>query len=547
MALASDFMNAMMERCQPDMLPPMRQLPLILALLSPVTSSGQTQITLGIGDQPPRPDFGKSIPYHTSEIQFAVKAPPGLSRYRLKGHDSEWIERSGEMYFLVRFLNENGDQIAQKSFLVKGKSNGWEGSEEISIANDRHEKIIAPPDARNVVIAISSAGPATAVGTVAISDLSVSAKSAADIKPRELIGSGTSTEWAKGGTRPSMASIRTDDDGTDFHIITDNDITGHADWRTVANSTSQIIPGETLNLEWRESFCTGMGDPFIAKYPRLPAGTYQFEIEAFGFAGKSPGEFTVFPIRVAPPFWKSPWYWAGFALIAIAISSLLGRHLIRKRIQLHLREARMIADERLRIARDLHDDLGARLSHISLLGSHAMNSAHDPEIRRTFGEITSMSRELITSLSESVWMLNSKNDRLESLIDYLCRMVDGLCRPLDIRCRIEAVSPPEDQPITGEFRHHVTMCVKEAVNNALKHSGSTEIRLKIKLNSPGLEIHVSDNGSGISHSARQGNGLENIRQRMSQLGGNMKIGNADDGGFTIHLQVPLPPLSARAS
>jgi signal transduction histidine kinase len=243
---------------------------------------------------------------------------------------------------------------------------------------------------------------------------------------------------------------------------------------------------------------------------------------------------------VAFPYWKNPWYWALF-LVFIAIASyLLAHHLIRKKIQLHLRQAQIIADERLRIARDLHDDLGARLSHISLLGSHAAGSTRDADTQQTFRQITSMSRELITSLSETVWMLNSKNDRLESLINYLCRMVSELCKSLDIRCRIDAESPPEDQPVNHEVRHHVTMAVKEAVNNALKHSHCTEIRLSVHLQPTGLHISIADNGIGLTaEGSEQGNGLENIRQRMSALNGRTEILESDQGGVIVHLHVPV--------
>ena len=505
----------------------------------------RTTIEVGVDGRPSSSVIETDIPHDSLQTRFEVNPLPGLIRYRLNGYESDWSERSGEMYVHVRFLDLRGDQIAQQSFLVKGRSRGWKGSEELSTATDRFESIVAPPDARNVAVTISSAGPASAVGTIAISDLKVSARNDIASKPRVMIGPEIPTEWAKGGTRPSMASVRMDGDGAAIYKIIDDDVTGHADWRTVTNPNARVSPGEVLDLSWKELFCTGMGDPFVVEYGRLPSGDYRFEVESLGLSGTPPGNRAIFDIHVAAPFWRNPWYWAALGAGIAGVGILITRHLVRKKIQLHRREAQMIADERLRIARDLHDDLGARLSHISLLGAHAMGSAPNPQVQQTFGEITSMSRELITSLSESVWMLNSKNDRLHSLIDYLCRMVSGLCRPLDIRCHIDALpSADDDEPVTGEFRHHMTMAVKEAVNNALKHSGGTEIRLKITVDHPNLEIHIADNGRGLGEITGSGNGLENIRQRMIQIGGAVKIGPAKDVGTIVQLRASFRSVSA---
>lgn len=498
--------------------------------------SSATRIRLEADGKSIPTDSDAHIPYGAVQTRLFATPPPGLARYRLAGHDTEWRERSGDMFFIVRFLNAGGDQIAQHSFLVKGTSAGWNGAPESSDLTSRHEKLTVPAGTSQVAIAISSAGPATSVGTFGIANVRAFSRDQSGAS-RELIR-GSDVTWAKGGTRPSMASTITGADGTTIHLLEDRDITGHADWRTQTDDQSRVTAGETLHIEWSELFCTGMGGEFETIYERLPPGDYRFEIVALGYSGQAPGETTSLAIHVAGPWWRNPWYWAIALLAAAAGSAWIVRHLVRKRIQLHLREARMISEERLRIARDLHDDLGARLSHIALLGAHAMDTAPDDETRRSFGEIASMSRELTTSLSESVWMLSSKNDQLESLVDYLCRMVSGLCRPLEIRCRIDAAPMPSEFPVSSELRHHVTLAVKEAVNNALKHSGCTQIQLAVSLEPDALHIRITDDGKGIDEVGK-GNGLSNIRQRMEQLGGSVDLTTAQEGGTVVHLRMPL--------
>jgi signal transduction histidine kinase len=477
------------------------------------------------------------IPYQQATT-FQIVPRFGLVRYRLAGFDSDWMERSGEMFLLVRFINSNGDQIAQNAFLKIGRSAGWNGSVESSVFIRHRETLTVPPGADNIVIAFSSAGPATSVGTFAVEQLEVSATS--DDVRRALISPDEPVEWVKGGTRPSMTSTLPGKDGNTIHVITDDDITGHADWNTIATPNSRVRPGEKLELSWQDCFCTGTGNPFTITYDKLPAGSYRFEVDSLGFSGLLPGERRTVAFRINPPYWQDPWYWAALLLVVSGITVWVARRLVRKRIQMHLREARLISDERLRIARDLHDGLGARISHISLLGSHAMGSARDEGSKRIFGEISSMSRELVTSLSETVWMLNPKNDLLDSLVDYLCRMVSDSCRSLDIRCRIDADPTLTDREISGDFRHHVTLAVKEAVNNALKHSGCTEIRLGIHVTRDALSIRIEDNGSGLNAGGNeQGNGLENIRQRMDVLKGAMELKASAGAGVSIRMHVPL--------
>lgn len=502
-----------------------------------------TKVEVGVNTQMPTEQERIDAPYQTNAMRFEIDPKPGLLRYRLANFDPNWIERSEVMYFLVLFLNEKGDQIRKDSFPVHGKSSGWKGREDISIPSKRHEMLTVPAQAKQMVVSISSAGPASGVGAYAVSRLKVSTRRSDMGESRVLISEEKPVEWANGGTQPSMTKTRKGVDGEIYHIIMDESSTGHVDWRTIPNPSTKVNPGETIYLEWQETYCTGIGSSFAVQYGRIPPGEYIFEVQSFGYSGMEPGELLSIPIHVSAPYWRNPWYWAGFVVVAAGLGTLIGNHFIQKKIQLHLREERMIADERLRIARDLHDDLGARLSHISLLGAHALSSANDPQDRKSFEDITKMTRDLVTSLSESVWMLNSKNDRLDSLIDYLCRMVGDLCRPLEIRCRIDADSPDENLPVSGEFRHHVTMSVKEAVNNALKHSGCSEIRLKayhrIRQHRSYLEIFIEDNGSGLKDTNSMGNGLDNIRQRVDQLQGQVTMGATEGGGTAIHVIVPL--------
>lgn len=500
-------------------------------------------------DQSGKPHYGPSVvvPHDTPTLQFAVKPRALRTRYKLEGLDAQWQQQSCEMYFIVRFLNQKNDQISQVSFPAIGASPGWKGSVEKSQFTPRREIVKIPEDAESISVVISSAGPATAVGVFAVSQINISSVPTGDEDPVIYLKDNRLPHtndfiWSKSGTHPSMASRPVENGGPDngLFVIVDDDINGHADWVTTLLSQPKLIPGGSLELRWNEAYSNSSGGPYSATYERLPSGSYHFRVEDLSITGESLKTQAVMEVKVPLPYWKNLWFWAVSAASLAILAMLYGRHLIRKRIQRHLQEVQLIADERLRIARDLHDDLGTRLSHISLLSGYAQSNNGDPDTRATFGQISSMSRELISALSETVWMLNPKNNQLEALVDFLCRLVSDLCRLSEIRCRIDAMSVTTNVSITHDFRHNVSLAVKEIVNNALRHSFATEVRMSIQLENSRLKITITDNGVGITREPNKTSlGLENIRQRMAAIRGTCTIEQPDEAGLTIILEAPF--------
>jgi signal transduction histidine kinase len=489
-----------------------------------------------------------SVPHDTTTLRFVIEPRSPRVRYQLEGLDAGWQNRTDEMFFIVRFHDYNGDPISQMAFPVIGTSPGWKGSVENSTFTSRRE-IIKPPDGTSsVTIVMSSAGPASVVGVLAVSEIALSTlpkdgePPVIYLKHSRPPASGDFI-WSKSGTHPSMATtLWPGPEGakTEVFVITDDDTTAHADWVTTLKNMQPIEPGGSLELQWNEVYSTGTGGPITATYERLPAGSYRFRVEDLSITGESLKSGAMMAVKVPLPYWKNLWFWAACAAVTAILATLYGRRLIRRRINRHLRHAQLIADERLRIARDLHDDLGTRLSHISLLGAYASGNSTDAEARETFGQITAMSRELISALSETVWMLNPKNNQLEALVDFLCRLVSELCRLSQIRCRIDAMPSIQDVTVSHEFRHNVSLAVKEIVNNALRHSFATEIKMTLQHENHHLKITVTDNGVGITREPDKTSlGLENISQRMSAIHGTCLIAPNDKEGLEITLEVPI--------
>ena len=209
------------------------------------------------------------------------------------------------------------------------------------------------------------------------------------------------------------------------------------------------------------------------------------------------------------------------------------------------KQERALDRERLRIARDIHDDLGARVTHISLISAMGSQKASDPEqARAAFEQISHLTRDLVFALYQTVWAVDPENDSLESLVDHLCQIAGKQCAPANIRCRLYVDSLPPPLAVSSEARHNISMSVSEAVHNAVKHSKADEISLTVKIPDSGLDISVSDNGSGFDpQRTGLGHGLANMRSRMEQIGGTVVLAPDKGKGTKVLFSVPLSRLS----
>ena len=458
-------------------------------------------------------------------------------RYRLKGLAPTWIENADEMNLVVRFITANGNNLQRSAIGVTGQSPGWDGNPESTPLVPREMTFLIPPGTTEVQFLVTSSGSPQALGIYIVRDLKVTQEKGG--QKEVLMVNGMYPKWKKplwnqSGTHPSMA-LKGSDFPRSLHVQ-DTDILAHADWGSVPIP----VVGGQLTLSWQEAYSIGAGKHQTVDYERLPPGEYAFEVEELEINGIPSGRIQIVNIEVPRPLLQSWWFWL-LCLTALALMIYLFiRSLVNRRVRRAVRHTRLIEDERLRIAMDLHDDIGTRLSQISLAGSHAEMKSDDPDSKESFQQITNLTGDLAASLSETVWMLSPKNNDLESLIGFLSRIASELCRAGEIRCRINAEPIDEEIKISQEFRHHFVLSVKEALNNALKHSGAKEIRLAIKLDDEVLSVIVSDNGAGFDHSQNlPGNGLNSLRQRMEDLKGHFSFLKSDSGGTTISMKAPL--------
>lgn len=298
---------------------------------------------------------------------------------------------------------------------------------------------------------------------------------------------------------------------------------------------------EGVEESWQEA-----GPERRAGYTHLPPGEYHFTLE--GRADDGP--WSEVPARVAlrilAPWWRNPWMRVAGALLGITAVAGLARGVTRRRLQRRILEVERqfgLERERSRIARDIHDDLGASLTRISLLSALGQAQAHEPEkVSRQFSAIASTSGELVQAMDAIVWAVNPTQDTLESLARYLVRFAGDFFACSEVRLRLDVPAQLPQVDLSSEVRHNLFLACKEALNNALQHAAATEVSLRLAVEQDRLILEIRDDGRGfIADGKDAGNGLGNMTHRLAECGGTCEISTKPGRGTVVHFTVPLTP------
>jgi signal transduction histidine kinase len=478
---------------------------------------------------------------------------------RMDGVDSTWHLGGGFMYLILRFYNSGGDRLdVDKQFVATGNSAGWNGSLSDSTLTHRRETVTVPKGASYVWIVISSAGPPSTTGIYVVDNLTISRplgpngkveallRSPFDSHSVELPENQAPTGWLRDGIHPSMAKVVEigHEPKTKAFAILDDDRFGHAEWHNDRAIAPKVEPGEQLVVEWNEMYSIGDSGNSSATYDELAPGKYQFRVAEANIFGKPTGVETALAVRVPVAFWETPWFWAMAAAVTIASSLTSARYVARQRMQrtiAGLQQQRLLENERLRIARDIHDDLGARVTQISLLSAMAQSDEAFPErARAQFDKISVISRDLVSALYETVWAVNPENDNLDAMANYLCERITELCDQSQLRCRLHVAELPKNVVVFSRGRHNISMVLKEAMNNIIKHAKASQVNVCVKLDNGTLELSIEDDGCGFPDKrASAGNGLANMKHRMQEIGGDCYIESSPGQGTTIRLKLDL--------
>lgn len=288
-------------------------------------------------------------------------------------------------------------------------------------------------------------------------------------------------------------------------------------------------------------------------YPRLPAGTFTFRVRRLD--GETDAKFptAVVDVVVPTPWWRHPALIAGAAMLLVGVAAGLTRAITR------WRDRRRIADlerqrerdrERARIARDIHDSLGAGLTRVALMSDLArQQSVPGQPVDRQLDLIYRDAQALTRAVDEIVWAVNPANDTLAECVAFVMQDTEDFARAGGLRLRLDVPTAIPATPLETHVRHHVCLCIREAVRNTLQHADAVSLGLTIRFGGETMQMIVEDDGCGFSpecHPHDEQDGLANMRSRMHEAGGTVSIESMPGHGTRIRFVVPVvsPAFSA---
>ncbi|HEX5219450.1 MAG TPA: two-component regulator propeller domain-containing protein [Verrucomicrobiae bacterium] len=278
---------------------------------------------------------------------------------------------------------------------------------------------------------------------------------------------------------------------------------------------------------------------------RLPPGDYQFHVTACNEDGIWNEQGVSFGVTVLPPFWQKWWFITAVAAGILATVASVVYFVSTQRLQRQLalmRQQEALEKERARIARDLHDQLGANLTQVALLGEMAEEDKNQPaEIESHAKQISQTARDTSRALDEIVWAANPQNDTLEGLVNYACKYAQDYLALAGLRYRLEVPPQLPATVIPPDLRHNIFLAFKESVNNVVKHARANEVKIRLRLNGDKFTMEVEDDGRGPGEAAtKKGrNGLRNMRKRMEDVGGEFILEPGEPRGTRVRLTAPL--------
>ena len=285
-----------------------------------------------------------------------------------------------------------------------------------------------------------------------------------------------------------------------------------------------------------QSWSSPTTETFV-RYSNLAPGTYAFKVRAQNARGVWSQRHAEFRFSIARPLAREPWF---IALIVAAVLSVIGG-LVFYRVR-HL-----LAIQRMRaaIASDLHDEIGAGLSHIAMMSeiARAEVSKNLSGAVELLARISESARSLVEGIGDIIWVIDAKSDLLENVILRICDFASELCemRGMAFHCSF----PPEcrEMHVSPQHRRNLLLLMKEAVHNAVLHSGGTELWIEGRICDSTLELKISDNGIGVPAIPRsEGRGLKNMKNRAESLGGSVTVLPREGGGTVIAIQLKIPHL-----
>lgn len=272
----------------------------------------------------------------------------------------------------------------------------------------------------------------------------------------------------------------------------------------------------------------------LARYAQLPHGDYTFRVQASNNDGLWSTEGASLSISINPPFWKTIWFRILAFILMVSVLWAGYRYRLKKLLELER--------VKLRIASDLHDEVGSGLSGIALTGEILQRQLEKGEVKpELIQRITKNSRVLASSLDAIVWLIDSKKETIGDLISKCLITAKDLIHDSELEI-IDSVPKKEQiKTLNSLQRRNLFLLIKEALNNIAKHSKATITTLEFKIDESRLVVIIKDNGKGFdTKSLKRGRGMGTMQSRAEELEAIFSFESTEEVGTEISVSIKIP-------
>jgi signal transduction histidine kinase/ligand-binding sensor domain-containing protein len=268
-------------------------------------------------------------------------------------------------------------------------------------------------------------------------------------------------------------------------------------------------------------------------FSNLAPGNYRFMVRTKNSDGLVNKEYASFAFHISPPFYRTWWF---ILMISISVLSFIYTA-YKYRIKQLLKVERL----RTRIASDLHDDIGSTLSSISILSEILSNQLdNSPKSSTMISQIGTNARNMLESMDDIIWAVNPSNDKFQNLGLRVREYAIPLFESKNIKFNIHIDSSLAMLQLPMDIRRNLYLIAKESINNLVKYSECSEVKVEFSEHNPNLLMTVEDNGKGFDpESPTTRNGLKNMKRRASQIHAQIDISSNIGKGSIVKLIVKI--------
>ena len=286
-------------------------------------------------------------------------------------------------------------------------------------------------------------------------------------------------------------------------------------------------------LDGAENEWSAPTDLRTVNYPRLSSGRYRFLVRAMNAEGLVSTAPASIAFRLLPPVWMRWWFLTALGLLAISGVYLAYRF--------RLQQLLAVERVRIRIATDLHDDIGSSLTQIAIISELTRRNKDDPRATERLIRISDLSRELVDSMSDIVWAINPKRDHLSDLIQRMRYFSTEVLEAAKIEVGFVAPLDRSDIPLQADVRREVFLVFKESLNNIVRHAQCKRVDVHVDLEESRVVMKIRDDGLGFDTRSEngRGHGLASMRVRAQRLGGTLEVSSEPGRGASLTLSVPI--------